>query len=155
MLLFSTIPLKIGFNTYPYGYKMGATNSASTHLGLPYLYFGYLPNATTSASYTRGFLVNGNTRVTFNVASLGDHYNYMALYTGFNAYQYSNLATTDSAFITTLFSSTRNYLTGRVMPEDFFMYFEIWFDNLPPAAAMTSGPALNRLCVHTVAMGFR
>ena len=144
---YTSIPLKLGLNQNV-GYNT-PVNVGS--LGLPYLYFGFLPVANSAVPSVQGLAMNGLDG-TFN-NQLGIPNSYISLFPNFLEIDPS---TSNSSLTLPLcnliFTSHKRNPSGRVMPGEYFMFAEI---NFGGDGCYTSTNRMDSIGVLSTTIGFR
>jgi hypothetical protein len=111
-----------------------------------------MPTNITLANYVKGLRVNG-VAVSYSTNTY-DSYSYQfVLIPGFAEQAWYALSSTDYTFITQLFSYTKPNPSGRVMPEEFLMFFEIYWNGGGFSNIFAANFA--RQSAQTAAFGFR
>jgi len=138
------------------GYETPA-NTQDVYLGLPYLYFGFLPKHIANTTTTWGLNVNAVEIPTANL--LGFTGNYIALIPGFSESSWFDFVGTQTyEMCTSIFSTNvRPVLSARVMPDSYFMFIEvIWQGTNETACGIISNcAAMNDLNIRSAAIGFK
>lgn len=146
----SDVPLFIGLNTYD-GY-MGAPYN-SYDMDVPYLFFGFLPLDYYGTVTTTGLLSNGIS-LTMTKSETTNEFNYMALYPGFQATGWYDITIADTyALCSSFFNSTLANPSGRVAPDEYFMFYDCELFQI--CYANTYSRILSNACIITAAIGFR
>ena len=148
MLWFRSIPLKLGLNENT-GYR-DTFNSAL--LGLPYLYFGFLPVANATNNNDQGLNANG-VNVTFINGDQNPN-SQITLFVNFkerapSMYLFSTVWPMTAA----LFGNALPNPSVRVMPDTFFMFTEMHWGG-GGMYTQTDG-RLTAQCILSTAIGFR
>jgi hypothetical protein len=156
---YSSIPLFVGLSNNA-GYKTPVNNDAGYNtpgnnviLGVPYLYFGFLPIRNASNNNVQGLLSNG---ISVNFTN-GDKtpYSYFALFPNFAELQPTKYSLTihwpfcDKLFDTTLLQNP----STRVMPPDFFMFLETHWGG--GGCYSQTDSRLAKKCILGASIGFR
>jgi hypothetical protein len=111
--------LKLGLNNYD-GYAKPQNTDA---LGQPFLYYGFLSASLARQRTVQGLSVNGNS-VTFTNCDANPN-SYIALYPNFRETAPTTYAyNTQFPFSDTLFARHVPNPSGRVIPDEYFMFLE-------------------------------
>jgi len=117
---YSAIPLSLQVNSNN-GYNTPVNVES---IGSNYLYFGFLPISTANARTTQGIRVNGND-IAFGNCDANPN-SYFALFPDFSETAPSSYSLTSYfPMYNTILSNLRTNPSRRVMPDDFFTFFEI------------------------------
>jgi len=132
----------VGYNT--------PVNSAI--LGLPYLYVGFLPIINASNNNMQGIAANG-VDITFQNCDQNPN-SYIALFPNFAEINPSLYGLTDEyPFINNFFANAVANPSGRVMPEEFFLFTEFHFGGCGCYSQTDS--RLSSKCILGTTVGFR
>ena len=142
---YTSIPLKLGLNV---GY-ISPVNVGS--LGLPYLYFGFLPVANSAVPSVQGLTING-LNGTFN-NQLGIPNSYISLFPNFLEIDpRTSYSSVTLPLCNLIFTSHKRNPSGRVMPGEYFMSAEI---NFGGDGCYTSTNRMDNIGVLSTTIGFR
>lgn len=147
----SDIPLWLGVSHTTGFYP--TYNEVPNRLGRPFLYFGFLSHEQTNNDSIPlwGVQVNDVNRAYAKVAGLR---NYFALFAGFG--EASALFTGNTTYDhcnAILSTDQKNPPSGRVIPEEYFMFLEVIFQNT--CHMTTNSQNLRWLSITNAAIGFR
>jgi len=148
------IPLKLGLSKHE-GYRIGSVSETTDHLGLPYLYFGFLPDnmADNVSVPTYGLSVNN---VDLSVATRSGSYNYIALLPGFLEAGFTYYESTYAWCPLILTTHQLTIPSSRAMPDEYFMGLDIIITGSPHLCLTTSNsPNMIAQSVRNAAIGFR